>query len=495
MNNIPVGVYTIAICENLSMTIEVPGQYTVVIPGHAPPTNPVFSVENCNDVNLTWDPPGGDCSPEGYIVYVDGEIADTVSGMQISLPDLSPGVYSLGVSAYYLNCGETEKVYSGAVVIDEGFPPYNFFIIPLWGDDDLAFSWEYFPIPGEDWIHWDDETTAGADGIGLTSGGTFYVASHWLSSDLAGYTGQYITKIRFYTGNFPGSTFVLKVWKGANAGTLVLSQNVASVIPDSWNEITLNAPVLIENSELWFGYQLTHTASQYPAGVDAGPAVANKGDMISLDGIIWESMSVNYGLDYNWSLQAFVSPVDNGIAHAEPLGYNIDPVYNDGKLEVIPNQKSNCMQEEKDIIAFNIYHALYGDPFYLLATVPINGGGFIHEDVCDLGFVHSYAVTCVYTNCESVYSNIDIFVCEGTSEFTINNLKIYPNPADDYLVVESKKGIHHIIITDVMGKKVFDKEYNHEKQVRIGSSNYINGLYNIQVWTEDGPVISKFIVR
>src|SRR5690606_25810660 len=106
-------------------------------------------------------------------------------------------------------------------------------------------------------------------------------------------------------------TFVLKVWTGANASQLVSSQPV-TITSDVWNEFTLTTPVPVPGTtEIWFGYTVTHAAGQNAAGVDAGPAVAGYGDMISTDGTTWEAMS-SFGPDFNnnWNLQAFVETLD-----------------------------------------------------------------------------------------------------------------------------------------------------------------------------------------
>jgi hypothetical protein len=74
-------------------------------------------------------------------------------------------------------------------------------------------------------------------------------------------------------------------------------------------------------TEVWFGYEVTHGAD-YVAGTDAGPAVAGYGDMISLDGSVWESMSQAYALNYNWNLQAWVQSVDGVNTPLQPISDN-----------------------------------------------------------------------------------------------------------------------------------------------------------------------------
>ncbi len=156
-----------------------------------------------------------------------------------------------------------------------------------------------------EWIQWDAGVNNG-NGIGLTAGGSFNVASRWTPADLAAYNGLTLSQVSFFPNGDPAATYVIKVWIGAAGTTLVSTQNVTSYIVDEWNEIYLTTPVMINAaSDLWFGYSLTHAAGTYPAGCDDGPAIQGKGDMITLSGT-WESMSVTYGLDYNWNLAGYV---------------------------------------------------------------------------------------------------------------------------------------------------------------------------------------------
>ena len=72
-----------------------------------------------------------------------------------------------------------------------------------------------------------------------------------------------------------------------------------------FNEIILDNPVVLDASqELWFGYKVTHNAGEYPIGADQGPPVRYFGDMGSIDGINWDSLSGFTG--WNWNLRAYL---------------------------------------------------------------------------------------------------------------------------------------------------------------------------------------------
>ena len=223
------------------------------------------------------------------------------------------------------------------------------------GGDDVEMNW--VAPGGLGYIQWDAGTNTG-NGIGLTNGGAFLVASRWLPSDLTPYDGNYMTSITIYPNQDPAATYVLKAWTGANAGTEILSQVVPSVTIDQFNEIALETPIMIDASqELWFGYECTHGAGTFPAGCDDGPAVQEFGDQISLDGATWTGMSAAYGLDYNWNIAGYLTASDNGKAIAVPMVKQTITPSNGSPVASGSNGTTVKMDNNatKGFIGFNVY--------------------------------------------------------------------------------------------------------------------------------------------
>lgn len=195
-------------------------------------------------------------------------------------------------------------------------PPPSNLQATVVNNNNVQLTWQAPQIPGT-WLQWCSNTNN--DGIGLTNGGTFIVAARWLPSDLTPYANKPITKVAIFPRSNANATFVLKIYKGTNASTTLLSQTLSGLTQNAWNEISINPPIQIDaTKELWVGYQVTHGVGDYPVGVDAGPAVPNKGDMLSLDGgASWQALS-SFGLDYNWNIKAFASDLAEG-GISEPL--------------------------------------------------------------------------------------------------------------------------------------------------------------------------------
>lgn len=81
-----------------------------------------------------------------------------------------------------------------------------------------------------------------------------------------------------------------------------------------------------------------------------------------------------------------------------------------------------------------------------------------------------------------------------------NTLKVYPNPASNFLIIESNKvnvSGHSVLVTDVMGQTVFSSAIN-QNQLRINLDNWPNkGLYILKLVDAQNVVVEirKVIVQ
>ncbi|KAF0132151.1 MAG: hypothetical protein FD155_675 [Bacteroidetes bacterium] len=174
----------------------------------------------------------------------------------------------------------------------------------------VQLEWQA-PIEGQlSELAWTTGTNNNA--VGLTGGGSFSIAARWEPSQITPYAGYAIRQVSFFA-NSSASSFTLKVWKGTDASLLIYSQTISNITSGEWNLITLNDAVPIDaDQELWIGMDITNPANEYPAGIDAGPAVAGYGDKVKFQGY-WENLS-NFGLSSNWSLKAILQNSGGKIA-------------------------------------------------------------------------------------------------------------------------------------------------------------------------------------
>ncbi|MBR6490790.1 MAG: hypothetical protein IKT02_00480, partial [Bacteroidales bacterium] len=287
--------------------------------------------------------------------------------------------------------------------------------------DAMNISWTAPYIPSsEEWLTWAGEPDFG-NGIGTGSATTFSVAHRFQVAEIAPYAGYELTKVRFSPCE-SACTYTVRVWvggtSGTNPGTMVVNQLVPAeeITLNAWNEITLDNPVSITGAEeVWFGYYV-NTTTGYPAGVDSGPAVTGKGDLMHFGGS-WTTL-YDLGLDYNWSIQGFVQNDGKGVYLNSPVTSNDETKGNIEDLRAAHTRifRAAPVKGYRDAVAsYNIY--VDGD---LMGSV--NGNTFEYSiDGFEDG-KYDVCVTALYDNgCESLptCANTEIV----TSCWPANNLE------------------------------------------------------------------------
>jgi len=197
--------------------------------------------------------------------------------------------------------------------------------------------------PTGTWFHYDDGFNY--DGIGLTEGGSFDLAIRIPSSDLQNYDGFYVSKIKFYVKVGSPTAINVTLWEGSVEPELVYDEEVLNYNVEAWTEYTPTQQYVINsNIELWVGLWVqNHLADTYPAGVDDGPAVTGKGDMMSFDdGGEWVTLS-SMSLDYNWNIQVYIT---NYKGQEKQLIIS-DPEKREHKFKSIQNGSGNRIASEK----------------------------------------------------------------------------------------------------------------------------------------------------
>jgi hypothetical protein len=291
------------------------------------------------------------------------------------------------------------------------------------------------------------------DAIGLTAGGTFHVAARFPASMVGQYTGSGIMSVDVYINSVP-STAILKIW-GAGTGVspgAILHQQLFTPVVSSWNNIELTNLVLIDGTDIWIGYEVTHDAGHHPAGCDSGPANPN-GDWISVDGIPWEHLA-GYGLNYNWNIRARLG---------DPHWLDIQPRNGEiavGSFEVL------------DVT----FHALLSLGWWFYETDYIN---ITSNDPLNPLIIFP--------------ATIDILI-EGTDDLNENSWAIcYPIPASDIIILEVKHEISNVKVIDQLGNTIITENADKRSTFNINVKHLPIGLYFLQGEAKDGKVYSRKI--
>ena len=346
-----------------------------------------------------------------------------------------------------------------------------------------SLQWQdpYYINPVSEWLAWDNGINA--DAIGLTGGGTFYVAARFTSSQLFKYEGSSITRIRMFP-YAPNGSITLKVWAGNNAGALLSSQVVTSYTTGMWNEFILQTPVYITGaSELWVGYEINHTPDEYVAGCDTGPAIAGFGDMISLDGEVWEPMSIAYGLNYNWNIQGFVEQIDGSGSYIAADNKTSDSIKG---IRYIENRS------QREVLGYELYR----DYVYIATTQDLS-----YFDHCSSGigttYWLDYKIRAIYNECESefVYSSTwNICPEVGVSYKQITDLDIYPNPSADLIWIDTRDMSGSLLVYSFSGKLLLENHVSNNDKPVISLKHYPDGAYLIKFVSDAGETYSGKLI-
>ncbi len=85
----------------------------------------------------------------------------------------------------------------------------------------------------------------------------------------------------------------------------------------------------------------------------------------------------------------------------------------------------------------------------------------------------------------------------STVEPTINEIKVYPNPASEAVNIDLGKTITdtHIILIDLSGKQIFSKKYNGKNKISIDTKGFPKGVYILSIQTGRQKLNRKIIIR
>ncbi len=287
-------------------------------------SEPVFSKlldkGNTSLVNLLVKTDNGKSAEGAYVTLSNdaNKYAATVKGDTTVFAGVYLGTYDLsitfeGYEAFSQEVTFSEPVSNLTVTLQEiPYPPVGVKAV-LNADGNAVVSWKaprtYVPSPG--WFYWDDGEAYAA----FSMNGSFFGVGHVyniLDQTELGMKGLTITQVSFPVLDYYSidstryvpteGTYVIKIWKGETLEE-VYSQTMPSFVKNAWNTVLLDEPFYVEGDDyLMFGYEFT--GSGYPAAIDRGPAVVNKGDIGATAQGSWVPLN-QAGYNYNFVFHVY----------------------------------------------------------------------------------------------------------------------------------------------------------------------------------------------
>jgi len=388
------------------------------------PTN-LVAVGSVSGILLTWNAPNP-LLPNlvGYRVVKNGFPSGhgLITSTTYNDTDVAYGVtYSYYILAIYTNPNGI-SLPSNTVTASGGEP-----LLPVYNlqntvaMDNVGLTW--LPPGGpiyQSWLRYDDGYNANA--LGTNSAANFDVAARFTQTELTGLSNRYVTKVRFFPHE-PNCVYTVKVWSGGtslvNPGTLVSEVPVVNPVIDAWNVVILPQPIQVPSvGELRIGYNC-NTQGGYPAGVDDGPSIPYKSNLIYLNNEWTITTLLNPDLDFNWNLQAFIT---NFLGRESVLTHTPEIIPQEITAPVTNAQLSSVRtyRAEKSFSVNHNDRPMYGYKVYRNGTPVATINDILHyyyNDSAVPNGTHTYTVTALYNGGESPH-------CEPT--IAVVNVPIVP---------------------------------------------------------------------
>jgi len=164
-------------------------------------------------------------------------------------------------------------------------------------------------------LHYDGDNY---NAIGLTSGGVFRVAARFTPAAICTLTSV----VHFHNDPELSDQYIVVYGPGTTTtpGAAIDSAQYPASTTD-WCEVTW--PALLElpaGTDFWVSIWHNHSAGLFPAGLDAGPMVRDRGGFIQSDviGPDWQQIG-DLGYDGNWNIRAVINGGGSGVEELQPV--------------------------------------------------------------------------------------------------------------------------------------------------------------------------------
>jgi hypothetical protein len=112
--------------------------------------------------------------------------------------------------------------------------------------------------------------------------------------------------------------------------------------------------------------------------------------------------------------------------------------------------------------------------------------------------VYKYTITAVYSDAESIHSNsatIEMSYYTGISNKKMEGTTIFPNPAEDHFIIKSLSDFNSVVIYDLAGQIVYQRDISSSSSLQIDSQPFNTGVYLVKLISLQNQQILKLIIK
>ncbi len=445
------------------------------------------------DVNLSWDAPS-EKDLLGYNIYRNNIIIEYTTNTEYV--DVSPeqGSYSYYVCAVY-DEGEsfpTEliSVFIGGgttVIITDDIEAYNPGEQIACQNPTEWTTWSDSPCSGEDAYVTTDEAYSGSNSVVVETGNDLvmlidnyteglYKISFYMNVP-SGYLG-YFNTLQLFNGT--NSEWGMQVFFDENGeGRIDGGAEGAATFTFPYNTWMYNEVIIDMNND-WAEYKIDGNSIH---GWQWSIGSFGQGDLNQLGGVNFYAWDASKGKGTpKFYFDDFMIEEFGGLQLLPPLNFTLNMAFEN--IQLTWDSPSG-----KDLTGYNIYYSLNSGDFDLLTNTTETT--YIYESPGS--GLHSFYITAVYDEGESGATNTQEVMLTGNDEMEIGQLKVFPNPASDFVVLESEEPITSVLVYNYTGQVVM-KETINNKSYKLDISSLKAGTYFLIMETGNKSV-SRQIVK
>lgn len=359
---------------------------------------------------------------------------------------------------------------------------------------------------------------------------------------------EFLNQSTGWSGWFNDSQTTKGIWKWQNSSTLQadftgvptvicaggsvsFSDQTTGGTPTSWSwsfpggtpaSSTIQNPVVVYNTAGVYNVTLTVDDGNGPVtktitsyitvnGAPAQPSVVAGSTTPCIGAVETYSVTLVYGVTYNWSLPSGWSGTSTTNTISATVGTN------SGTITVSPSNScgsgtartlsvttqslpvaSFSYSDNLGVVTFTNTSSPVGTSFYW----DFNDGATstLQNPVHTYSIAGNYNVMFIATNTcgsDTVYQNVNITVI-GITEFSESGIQIFPVPAEDVLYIKNngKNLLTEYTITDITGKIILVDKINPGTGINVVDiSEIAAGAYTISVKADNNIYLEKILVK
>lgn len=400
-----------------------------------PPSNFAYTLENLNDVVLTWDAPT-EGTPESYSIARDGVVIETTDGLTYTDVNVYPNTYEYSLLAFY----GTSSGYSAPIpleVIIPGGNPRNYVLYELF----TSVLCGYCPYVTQAFDELVDEGTNDMAIIEYHGNG---LGEDEFTTVVTDARDVYYVDLYTLEGAYPTT-----IINGAHAfeGTYESVEDMKTLFQLYYDEqIAIPSVYTIETDV----QQLSTDPYVFNLDVDVEETFPYFTDAT----ILYVSLSES-NISYSWQGQ-------------DHLDFVCRSMY--------PDEYGIQMDFSSQTTYSNSYNISI-DPTY-------------NVDNCEVVVFLQNMVT---GNIQQVAKEQLFSASEVNTDISFNTV-IFPNPANDIVNIVADENINNIEVINMAGQ-IIHKENFSKESVQLNISDYAAGIYFVKVYTQNEVTTHKITVE